>query len=56
MGKFVAVILVVLLAIVLFATAGELFPEGSILNDMAKGLRQVAGDMFGGGYGAVAPG
>lgn len=56
MGKFVAVLFIVLLAVVVFAVAGDLFPEGSVLHDMAEGLRDVAGDMFGGGYGAVSPG
>ena len=47
---------VAFVVVVLFAIAGDLFPEGSVLHDMAEGLRQVAGDMFGGGYGAVSPG
>jgi hypothetical protein len=56
MGRFVAVVFLVLVAVVIFAVAGDLFPEGSVLHEMAQGLRNVAGDMFGGGYGAVAPG
>lgn len=56
MGKFLAVLVVILVAVVVFAAAGDLFPEGSVLHDMAQGLRNVAGDMFGGGYGAVTPG
>ncbi len=49
------VVFVVVLAVALFAAAGDLFPEGSMLNELARGLRDVAGDMFGGGYGAIAP-
>ncbi len=56
MAKFIAVVFFVLVAVALFAFMGDLFPEGSTLRAMADGLRQVAGDMFGGGYGAVAPG
>lgn len=56
MGKFVVAVLVVLVAVAVFAVAGDLFPEGSPLHDMARGIRNVAGDMFGGGYGAVSPG
>ena len=56
MGKFVAALFIVLVAVVIFAVAGDLFPEGSVLHDMAQGIRSVAGDMFGGGYGAVSPG
>lgn len=56
MAKFVLVLLVVLVAVALFAVSGDLFPEGSVLRDMAVGIRAVAGDMFGGGYGAVSPG
>lgn len=56
MGKFVGVVFIVLVAVALFALAGDLFPEGSVLNEMAQGIRNVAGDMFGGGYGAVSPG
>lgn len=56
MGKFVAVVFVVLVVVALFAAAGDLFPDGSILRDMADGIREVAGEMFGGGYGAVSPG
>ena len=46
----------VFVVVAFFAMAGDLFPEGSVLNDMARGIRNVAGDMFGGGYGAVSPG
>ena len=56
MAKFVAVIFIVFVVLVLFVAAGDLFPEGSVLRDMADGIREVAGDMFGGGYGAVTPG
>lgn len=56
MGKFLGVAFIVFVAVALFAMAGDLFPEGSFLNDMAQGIRNVAGDMFGGGYGAVSPG
>lgn len=50
------VVFVVLAGVVVFAMAGDLFPEGSVLHDMAQALRNVAGEMFGGGYGAVSPG
>lgn len=56
MGKFVGVVFIVFVVVALFALAGDLFPEGSFLNDMAQGIRNMAGDMFGGGYGAVSPG
>lgn len=56
MAKFVSVIFIVFVVLVLFVAAGDLFPEGSALRDMADGMRAVAGDMFGGGYGAVTPG
>lgn len=56
MGKFVAALFLILVVVALFALSGDLFPEGSFLHDMAQGIRNVAGDMFGGGYGAVAPG
>ncbi len=56
MGKFLGVVFIVFVAVAFFAMAGDLFPEGSALNDMAQGIRNVAGDMFGGGYGAVSPG
>lgn len=56
MGKFVLLVFLVLVVVTLFALAGDLFPEGGVLHDMAQGIRNVAGDMFGGGYGAVSPG
>lgn len=56
MAKFVAVLFIVFVVLVLFVAAGDLFPEGSALREMADALREVAGDMFGGGYGAVSPG
>ncbi len=56
MGKFLGVLFIIFVGVTLFAMAGDLFPEGSFLNDMAQGIRNVAGDMFGGGYGAVSPG
>jgi hypothetical protein len=34
MGKFVGVVFIVFVVVALFAMAGDLFPEGSFLNDM----------------------
>lgn len=56
MGKLLGVVFIVFVVVAFFAMAGDLFPEGSFLNEMARGIRNVAGDMFGGGYGAVSPG
>lgn len=56
MRKLIGVMFIALVAVAVFAVSGDLFPEGSFLRDMADGLRNVAGDMFGGGYGAVSPG
>lgn len=59
MRKIFSVVVLILIGVVLFAGAGSLFPEGTLLNDISDAIGDVVGaigDSISGSVRGVAPG